>query len=471
MKSNPIKAIYSYEAKQLFRNKIFLLLTALVFLIGLYAIAYGNQQVKEQNKKIGLLETNIQKLDNSLNDSLKIRTVSSKELTENIGRLHANRPDGLSALAFGQRDIQKFAQKITNGSFFYQKYSTGYTNKTMSNEIVNPFKLLAGNLDIAFVLLMIFPLYAILLCYNVLSAEKEGGTLSLLGLQTISMRKIIFHKLLFRFGVVLVLGIVLLLIAALVNHVFSDMRWWIFCLAFVAYIVCWMGILALVISFRKNSGFNALVLVSVWLIFTMLLPASLNAGLSLAKPIPAHTQLAAAVQKANAEISALPKDEKVKNFKELNPQYAKSFDTIGSWEDPKFYSTSNFLKDEYILPFEQERVAFVKERNASANQLNYLSPTLLAQNIFNELGGSTMEQMLDYDQMSFSYFQKIRDFANDYLYLKGDKINADDLKNFPLLTYQPKIDYRGIVISIAVLFLFGLVLMGFAWGKLKVTSL
>lgn len=467
MSSKHTQAIYRYEAKQLFRSKAFILLTALVFLIGLYAILYGKNEVKEQNHKIALLENNIDSLTASLADTLKLHDVTASEVGDLIGRLHANRPSGMAALAFGQRDIHKFAQQITNGSFFYHKYATGYVNKTMSGEILNPFKLLAGHLDIAFVLLLIFPLYAILLGYNVLSADKEGGTLSLLGVQPVAVREIIFHKLLFRFTIIVVIGLLLLTIAGAVNNILSNTEWWLFAATFIAYMICWMGIMAFIISFKKGSGFNALALVSTWLLFTMLLPALLNAILNNIKPIPTHTALAAAVQKANAEIFALPKEEKVASFKQQRPYYANAFDTIGKWEDPKFFRVTYFLVDKSILPYEEKRIQYVAERNIFADRLNYFSPTLLAQQTFNELGGSNMQQMLAYDTSSYSYFKQISRFTDDLIFLKGNQFNQTDLKNFPLLIFNPVMNTGKIAISIIVLLVTGLALAWISFGRLS----
>ncbi len=460
MKSNkPIQAIYIYEARQLFRSASFMALTAMVFVIGIYAIIYGRNEVAEQNRKIDLLANNIDSLRKLFADRLQYGDTTANTAGELIGPPHLNRPDGMAALSFGQRDIHKFAQQITNGSYFYEKYATGYTNKTMSGEIVNPFKLMSGHLDLGYVLLLIFPLYLILLCYNVLSAEREGGTLSLLGTQPVSIRKIVLHKLGIRFLLTAAVGLLLMIVAGIMNGIVADERWWLYSFAFLAYLLCWTGILSLIVSFKKNSGLNALAMVSTWLFFTMLLPAFLNALLNAVWPVSAKTELAAAVQKANAEVWALPKPVKTDSLKKLRPYYANAFDTIGSWEDPKFYRVNHYLTDYYIIPFEEKRVRAVAARNAVADKLNFFSPALVVQAVFNELAGSNMQQMLAYDTTGYGYFKQISRFTDDRIFLRSNRFTAQDLQAMPSLQFRPAINHKVVMLSLACLIVIGLILL------------
>ena len=463
---NLLPVVFRHEWKQLRRSSSFSWLTGLLLLIGIYAIVYGRNEVKEQQQKIALLKNNIDSLYKTTMDSLQVHDTTASFAGEFLGRLHANNPYGMAALAFGQRDIHKFTQHITNGSYFYNKYASGYVNKTQSSEIVNPFKLLSGHLDISFVLLFLFPLYFILLGYNLLSAEKEGGTLGLLGVQPVRVSTLIFQKLWVRFSITIGLGLLLLLMAGAVNNVLADKRWWWFVATFITYIFCWTGIIAFIISFNKSSGFNALSLVSLWILVTLLLPALLNAVLNTVKPVATKTELSAAVQKANAEVWALPKQVKTDSFKTLRPYYANAFDTVGSWEDPKFYRLNHYLTDYYIAPFEQKRIENVAKRNTFADRLNYFSQALITQSTFNELGGSNMQQMLAYDTSAYDYFKKISRFTDDYIFLKADRFGKVDLKKMPVYEFTPVVNYTAIMWQLILQFLAGLILTMIAYKRM-----
>lgn len=454
-----MRVIYQYEWKQLVRSSAFVWLTLLLFAIGLYAIFYGRNEVKQQQFKISLLRENIEKNNQAMADSLFKKDTAASELGEFTGRLHANNPDGIAALSFGQRDIHKFAQHITNGSFFYNKYATGYYNKTMSGEIVNPFKLLAGHLDLSFVFLFLFPLYFILLSYNLFSSEQENGTIGLLGVQPVPVNIIVLHKLLLRLIIVALSGLSLLLIGGLVNYTITDFRILLFAAAFISYLLCWMGIIALLISFKRSSWFNALALVAVWISFTLLLPSILNAVLNTRYPVHTKTELAAAVQKANAEFFAMDKKTKTDSFKHAFPFYANSFDTIGSWEDPKFYRVTHTLIDNYVLPFESERINLLVKKNEFSTSLSYFSPTLITQNIFNDLAGSNMSQMLQYDTSAWYYFKQISRYTDDMIFLKSNRADNKDFEKLPLYEYKPVIKNSAIALNSLVLVCAGVLLL------------
>ena len=281
----------------------------------------------------------------------------------------------------------------------------------------------------------------------------------MLGLQPVPVKRIVLHKLLLRLLIVFVSGVLLLMIAGLVNNTINDFRILLFAAAFISYLFCWMGIIALLISFKRSSWFNALALVAVWISFALLLPSVLNAALNTRYPVRTKTELSAAVQKANAEFFALDKRTKVDSFKRVVPQYASSFDTIGSWEDPKFYRVTHSLIDNYVLPFENARVNMVVQRNEFAKSLSYFSPTLITQNIFNDLAGSNMSQMLQYDTSAWHYFKKISRYTDDMVFLKNNRAGSNDFKMLPLYDFNPVLMNSSIILNLLVLVCAGGLLM------------
>lgn len=170
--------LLAFDWRQLRRGRSFWLLTGLLLAIGGYAALYGRGEVREQHQKIALLRHDIDSSMAVVQARLrKDDTTAAWHYDDFLFALHSNPPDGLAALAFGQRDLHKFAVSITIGSYFYNRYAGGYENKTLSGELANPQQQFAGHLDVSFVLVFLLPLYFILLSYNVLSSEQEGGIL------------------------------------------------------------------------------------------------------------------------------------------------------------------------------------------------------------------------------------------------------------------------------------------------------
>jgi len=99
-------------------------------------------------------------------------------------------PGPLTALAVGQSDLLPYYYDVsirTNESSFLQ-----------NGEIENPLNLLVGRFDLAFVVVYLLPLLILALSFNVLSGEREQGTLALTLAQPVSARGVVSAKLAFR---------------------------------------------------------------------------------------------------------------------------------------------------------------------------------------------------------------------------------------------------------------------------------
>ena len=73
----------------------------------------------------------------------------------------------LAALSIGQKDVTPSVQSVKILTLEGQKYDT---------DLVNPTKLLFGNLDLSFIIVYVFPLLIIAFSYNLRSEEEEAGT-------------------------------------------------------------------------------------------------------------------------------------------------------------------------------------------------------------------------------------------------------------------------------------------------------
>ena len=81
-------------------------------------------------------------------------------------------------------------------------------------ELENPVSLMTGSLDIAFVVIFLLPIFILAMSYDLLSSEKERGTLAMILAHPISLRELLASKIIARAGmlmaVVLALGLIAL---------------------------------------------------------------------------------------------------------------------------------------------------------------------------------------------------------------------------------------------------------------------
>lgn len=99
-------------------------------------------------------------------------------------------PGPLTALAIGQSDLLPYYYDVniyTNESSFQQ-----------NGEVENPLNLMVGRFDLAFAVIYLLPLLVLALSSNVLSEEREQGTLALTLSQPVSARNVVTVKLAFR---------------------------------------------------------------------------------------------------------------------------------------------------------------------------------------------------------------------------------------------------------------------------------
>lgn len=453
--------IFRYDWLQLGRSKAFWLLTILLLVIAAYASFYGRSAAKEQQYKIALLQNKIDSGMNLVKQALSQSDTVAWDYEPFLKSTITNRPDGIAGLSFGQRDLHKYAIEISEGTYYYNKYATGYTNKSLSAEIVNPEKQAAGHLDISFVTVFLLPLYIILISYNVLSSEMEGGTFSLLQVQGMHHRKIITTKLVLRWVIAATLSATILFTGALINGALRDARWLYMLISALAYNFFWIGLVALVISFYRSSGFNALGLISCWLFFCTLLPASFNAVLNARHPVDSKAALSAAVQKANSNVFEMGRREVADSFYRYHPAYNNiPGDTVGGgWYNPRWMRAIHGLLDLRVQPFEETYHRILEQRIKTADGLMYFSPALLTQQIYNSLAGSDMTQMLAFDKSSYRFFNQWNAYLDKRIYFNNNRFAKKDFEGLPAYHSKPIIDYGKVRLQTLLM----LIIAGILW--------
>ncbi|GAB3535948.1 hypothetical protein GCM10027443_25600 [Pontibacter brevis] len=208
------RILIKYEWLNFRADKGLLILTLLTLFAGLYGIYYGTTEIERQRENIAALDV----LTEHNVEEMKEKFPGDADAGD-IGYYHStfavNHPGSWAGLSMGQRDVNPYYIKLRLLNLQSQLYES---------ENINPLKVLSGNFDLAFVLVYLFPLLIIGLCFNILSAEKEQGTLPLLLSQPIGLPLLVGAKLMFR--MILVLGLALLLsVAAFVwGQVTPDVR-------------------------------------------------------------------------------------------------------------------------------------------------------------------------------------------------------------------------------------------------------
>ncbi len=291
----------------------------------------------------------------------------------------------ISALSIGQSDVQNREIQVQASARF-----SPYNDKP---ELENPLKLLAGRFDVAFVLIYLFPLLILALTFNLLSAERESGTLTLILSQPVSLGAILRRKIAVRATLLLGTAVALSTVAffATGSASMNDgiLRLCLWTLAVVAYGGFWFALALVVNAFGKNSASNGLALAACWLFFLVVAPSMLNAIASTIYPMPSRVGFINQSRQASrdAESRAAKRMEK---FLYDHPELSKDTTAKDDFGIEAMLMLSDISGS--LAPVQAEFQVQKANQQSFVNALQILSPAVVMQNALNSIAGTGAER-------------------------------------------------------------------------------
>lgn len=432
-----------YEIKFLVRSNWLVVLLASITFLFIYATQNGQKNVTKRLKDI----TEVQNTHNE-KDSLMLITLSKLEKGEKVnipywqmpsepmtvGRRHPRlavmQPENLSFLSTGQSDMYThFKSPSVYGNNFALDYS----------EMVNPVQLLFGNFDLAFILIYILPLLIIAFTFNILSKEKELGTLRLLGAQPISIKNWLIQKMIIRYLVftLITLSILNITIAAISLNIFNDYSNIVgLNLLIAGYILFWF-VISFIINIKINdSSKNALSLIGIWLLIVLVLPASINQIGNSLYPTPSRLKMINQIRLIKKENEEKQNDI-MSEYLRTHPELAKGNKTekLGFWHN---YFASEKIMEEKTKPLLAEYELQLNKQQKLISTFKYISPAILMQQSLNNIAGTSEMHYNDFKKQVFEFSTTWRNYLVPMLF-KNQKFTVSNYKELPNFTYQNRI--------------------------------
>ena len=301
--------MFSLLFKSFLRTKIFWLSLVLLLTVGMISILIGKQYLIKQNNTI-VAAQEFQK--ESINRNLKYHNDDLGLLLYYLRFTLIKKPSNISAISIGQSDVNPILQTVTIRGLEGQKYDTDFEN---------PSLLMSGNLDLGFVIIYLFPLVLIAMTFNLYSEEKELGTWRILTAQTSRRLGFLLRKLMVRLVVVFTIFIFLMLMASIILQIKMDQKFLAIFLQSILYILFWSALCLWIISLLKASSFNALALISIWVVLTILIPAIVNNYVLNRYQVPEALYTMLEQRDGYHEKWDLEKEATMTSFFEAYPQY------------------------------------------------------------------------------------------------------------------------------------------------------
>ncbi len=434
-----IKHILYFEWKNIKRSKIVIWTAVILSLLIFLSIHTGNLAVKNQLDNIKKIKqeekerhekllTDIEKVESG---EKKVNAYTNPKTPYMVGGKYGSyeifkEPGELSFISLGQSDFFPYHYRISIRNRQLYSFLAG------DDKMENPINQQNSNFDLAFVLIWLLPLFVITFSYNILSSEKEFGTLKLLKASSISITKILLIKILLRFIIITSISIVsILLLFYLYGVNISDNMSGIskLFLFICSYTLFWFLISAIVNLFSKSSIVNAGILFAVWLLLILIVPAILNIVSNYKYPVATRIEYVNFIREATYEID--------NNSDKVLDEYFLSHPELGirKSKNMPFWVYKNALKNKIIKDVSGD---FVNHRNSQFNKqvefinnFKYLSPAIAMQQTLNKISGNSTSDFLKFqakadecnDKWRMYFFPKI---LRDELMSKNDVLNLPE---------------------------------------------
>ncbi|MBL8645333.1 MAG: ABC transporter permease subunit [Rhodospirillaceae bacterium] len=335
---------------------------------------------------------------------------------------------GLAAMSIGQSDINLNYIPVSMKNII---------DATKDNEIENPVNLKAGAFDIAFVIIFLMPIFILAMSYDLLSSEKERGTLAMVLAHPISLRKLMASKLISRMAIML--AVVLAFGLGAVLAVGSDLdkaetwaRFGFWLGATVLYSLFWFGLAVLVNSAGKSSATNGIVLAGSWLAFVVIIPTLVSVVATTLYPAPSRLDFTAASREAQ---TAAEKE----SMKALDEYYYDHLELVpgGEARANDFLTLSlanNASIEKAIKPLYDSFQTQLNKQEEIVNRFQFLSPAIMMQLAMNEVAGTSADRYEYFMSQVFTFHAKWVDFFTGR-FLKQEPLTTAEYDQFPSFSY------------------------------------
>ena len=448
-----IKENINLEVQNLKRNKTLMIFSIAMFLIILFSSYNGQQKVNSRMNDLTAMKQELNDYDKRLKEKFKAVENGEKiqrpwELNVSYiarvrGALTAMPAKEYSFIAIGQSDIFANQKKVTS---FGKDFAVDMT------ELTNPTQLFFGNFDLSFVIIYLLPLLIIAYSYNIVSSERERGSLTLVLSQPISALSWLYQKILIRFSILILVVFISLTLSFLFFNKLSLSQdfWYILFLSFL-YVLFWFSISLIVNLWRSSSSVNAFSLLTIWILITFIIPSIINNYSNYLYPVPSRILLISEMRAKQAELNKV-QDKTLKEYLKDHPELISDEKNkkYGFYE--KYFASKKRLKKELSSSINQYQDQ-IRERDQLIETLSMISPAILLQDAFQAIAGTSSKNYHNYRDQYMAFSEQWVDFSLPYLFGKK-KFQSENIADLPKFEYKEELGIDSIITFLTTTFLF-----------------
>jgi ABC-2 type transport system permease protein len=352
-------------------------------------------------------------------------------------------PSPLTVLAVGQSDLVPSSYKLgLDGRLEWQ------ARGRVAQQLEHPLLLKASRFDLAFVMLYLYPLIILAISANMITGEKETGTLNLLLSQPVRLGVLVFGKVGIRALLVLTFTVGIsfgaFTIVGIAGEGGAVARVCAWSIAVVAYGAFWFGLCVVVNAFARSQAASALMLAVAWLAFLVIIPSAINAVATALYPVPPRSEFLNASRAA--EDSARTKRKAlVAAFLQQRPDiaaYGWTVETLGIGYPLVPEAMPEAIEANEALSMLQPVIARFEGQLAAqqrfVSSVGFLSPAVLMQSILYDLAG-TGRARHEHFLRQLNAFNETWNAFFDIKPFRREMVNAADYDRLPRFHFREEL--------------------------------
>ena len=431
-----ITAVVAHERRGLWTNAATLAALCLALLVSFYALFRGAVHRDASASSVSAFVAESESKAKKARDRLvavEQGTVDAKDdrwagLAMDFSPAATAPPGPLADFAVGVSDIQPMVARVTQWRTVDRLFS--------NYQFESPAAIAAGPFDLAFVVIFILPLLMIVLCYDTLSGERDGGRLGVLLSHPITVRRLVFAKLRVRLGAVFVVFLLASLTGFLAGAVESDAsqrlgRFVVWTMLGGVYLGWWALLIAWIVSLNRRGETTILAMAALWAVNGLVGPAALAAAAESLYPSPSRLAFLSEIRSTA--------NEAYKSKRELTKGLALEHHELAA----DAYSLPEYIRTAFVVtqtverkvqPIIEEFDATHAARRAFMRTIQYASPAVVALQAFNEIAGTSLDRQKRFEQQARQYKRTLAERLAPKV-LAGQRLTVAELDEMPKFAF------------------------------------
>ncbi len=340
--------------------------------------------------------------------------------SEGAVRLAILPPAPLASVAVGQRDLSPQAIQVSSGVHLTEE-------REAETPMVGPTRLMTGAFDPAFLFVVLFPLVIIALSYELLSGERERGTLAMLLSQPVSQGALVFGKASARALALCVVTLAFALAGLLVAGAeLALLPVLLYAAVLVAWALFWFAASIAVNAWGKSSASNALLLVGLWLLVVVVVPGLVTVAVETVFPPPSRIELLHEAREAAQDVE--------KKLAGLQGTHDRSQKAAGFSKRVVEVKAELAKRSTPVLTELREQL---RRRQQLVDTLRFFSPAIGVQLALEDVAGSGATRHQRFEAQVDAYHERFRTWFYDKV--RADvRLSPADLQAVPTFEYAPE---------------------------------